>query len=727
MTLLDAVKIPDSLKNASGSGFFDNFKIFASDPNSKSSVDFYQAWIDVLHPQMAGAQKLGGMILGAIANGLYTIADACLRMWKAVFDFFPSLYKIDGFTDAQSTITKVAIAVVSVTFLWFGATIMFKGLSRFKKTATFMTKFVVFIVMLPTVIGWGLKFMGYAGDAFSVDGKATNIAVQPFQDNVVDKLKLAKDDFNTDPTDIGGDTGFSKYNSITTTNLKYIDFSEIIAKDNIKAVDDGQAKPFQYAYVSGTGDDSASINELSLPSKQFSITKMGNSVYSRYYVRWLSLYATLIVTAGLLLMMTLRAVTGIFNYLFYAIMSPILVAWHFGSTKILKEAISNMVGPIVGIWGEVVGVQLFITMIGALNGIVSQISVLDGHGITSIFFKIIVMVGSFFAIFKGLDQLEAKTGYNTGSSDQLSQMVGAGMIGGMAAGGAINGGKSVGSAISGLGDRVRHPFGGGNKGGDGPTPNNPGNGSKNSSDAIKNGPGQEGPATNKKDGSDTTPNGNKTNDDGSQKTGPDGQKDGNGSGTGDPNELKNNPSDVGQSGTEGNGSEDKDPNVHGGEDNGTSGVGSGIDDPGNGVGNEDDNFAGVNGNGDDITGDAGDDVSDPEVSDNFGDPGTADLDDSPSFGGVNDSSDQSEPDSATASSGDQSRPFSKKDVGSSLQEMSKSLNEVKQNSAKQNETQRKSSDRQRKMMVNQQRRQRLMNAASSGKRQTRTPDQIEDD
>ncbi|KIO93744.1 hypothetical protein N624_2812 [Levilactobacillus brevis] len=64
--------------------------------------------------------------------------------------------------------------------------------------------------------------------------------LEPFRANTIDLLKLANDNFNTDPNKIGGSAGMAKYNDLTDANLNSTPFTDIVAGDNIKALKDDQ-------------------------------------------------------------------------------------------------------------------------------------------------------------------------------------------------------------------------------------------------------------------------------------------------------------------------------------------------------------------------------------------------------------------------------------------------------------------------------------------------------
>lgn len=464
LTIAGAVPVPQSILNATSNPvakFFD----FNQPGSSAEIIKFYDAWSGTLHTRPLFWVKVIGGVCSFLAQTLYAIAHSVEQVFNAMFGLFDILKisEITGngrFAKLHMVLLLIACALLLVSLALVFITMIMGNRNGLHEVAQSIFTGLIVIVMLPAAVGW-LGSFGQAAtkDLNSVDatksGKISSTALEPFRANTIDLLKLANDNFNTDPNKIGGSAGMAKYNDLTDANLNSTPFTDIVAGDNIKALKDAKnGNVFKYQVQPGiaTAGKAAPENlmDLSFPSKQFGITMVMDSVYPRYIVNWWLILIEEIVLAVVFVLLAIKLAKSIFEIVTLTMIAPMVAFGRLSGSKTIKTLITTMIGAVMGIVTEVVTVKLFLIVVNYLpqSSVLSGLGSGWGKGIANV----VVYVGAFFAMFTGINWIERWLGTPTGSNAEGRNVLAA-FSGGTAVGhgiGKLAGGTSAaGSAVTG--------------------------------------------------------------------------------------------------------------------------------------------------------------------------------------------------------------------------------------------------------------------------------------
>ncbi|KID42561.1 hypothetical protein LbDm2_2466 [Levilactobacillus brevis] len=464
LTIAGAVPVPQSILNATSNPvakFFD----FNQPGSSAEIIKFYDAWSGTLHTRPLFWVKVIGGLCSFLAQTLYAIAHSVEQVFNSMFGLFDILKisEITGngrFAKLHMVLLLIACALLLVSLALVFITMIMGNRNGLHEVAQSIFTGLIVIVMLPAAVGW-LGSFGQAAtkDLNSVDatksGKISSTALEPFRANTIDLLKLANDNFNTDPNKIGGSAGMAKYNDLTDANLNSTPFTDIVAGDNIKALKDAKnGNVFKYQVQPGiaTAGKAAPENlmDLSFPSKQFGITMVMDSVYPRYIVNWWLILIEEIVLAVVFVLLAIKLAKSIFEIVTLTMIAPVVAFGRLSGSKTIKTLITTMIGAVMGIVTEVVTVKLFLIVVNYLpqSSVLSGLGSGWGKGIATV----VVYVGAFFAMFTGINWIEQWLGTPTGSNAEGRNVLAA-FSGGAAVGhgiGKLAGGASAaGSAVTG--------------------------------------------------------------------------------------------------------------------------------------------------------------------------------------------------------------------------------------------------------------------------------------
>lgn len=429
------------------------------DPKKYSAlVSFYKIWGPYMHHRLGIITDVYGAIGNSVIHGLY---NTCLAVEKV----FNAMFGVLGWS--ETAITSGALNPIYTTISIIGWAML--ALSLVVLVYMSMGHAVSWGKVLPNVIMVALTitvlplFMQQVNriaqaaeqdvSSISINGskKASSLAVQPIENNVIDLGYIAGHGWSADPEQ--ADSKDNKLNSLNTdSKIDELDLTDTMTKSMLKLMirqQDGtgwwsQAKnffsswkstswpatPFNYELNSNNnGNGQMSISKLKLTAN--GLGNANDDTYARYYVHWVLLIGQYFVLSLVLIFAAFRVVKDIFELTAMNLIAPILAYQSVQSGKKMRDLIMS----IVGLYTSIVLLMVVIKMYMVFVAVVPKIDAITSltpfqQGLATI----LIYAGGGFAMFSGVSYFERVTGVTQGFSQS------AGQVGTVAAGGAMAGG-----------------------------------------------------------------------------------------------------------------------------------------------------------------------------------------------------------------------------------------------------------------------------------------------
>ena len=466
-----------------------------SGDKAKKAVQFYSYWSNYLEPTNAVMSFLASLG-GALAKANYYILSSLEHVFNNMF----KLFGLFGYLGNQSTVIgKIYFYLQMLGFTLFVLILIFSATTGvFTKPVKYKNAIITFLVVtfVTAVLPLGLTTVTSAMaqdvqnvQTMSADGKTkTNesLSIQPVKNNVTDLKILIDKDFNTElfPLDNQGfikpvKEGSTPINNITDATSKKnssnyiskIDFGATYGVSNTKLLDDWEKsvpaiKGLMLHKLNSNADGIETINT----HKIISGLNAFESVYLRYKVNWVAMFAQFFILIILFITMSIKLVKSVFDILIQALISPIL-GYSGLKTKKYKELLLTIAGALAGIFFEVVIMRITLEICRDLPTLsVSAVSKLSGGFFDGLnmweqaIAGTIVYLGVFLGAMQGVSMIERWLGVSTSQNDTAQQLMGAMMMGNAFAAGAgtlgAGLGHAAGAAASGIAKGAKTTTGG---------------------------------------------------------------------------------------------------------------------------------------------------------------------------------------------------------------------------------------------------------------------------
>lgn len=440
-------------------------------------ANFYAYWSNYLEPTPAYLTYFMA-IPGSIGKALYSITASLEHVFNNMF----KLFGLFGYLGDTSTI-------IGQFYFWlqvlgaslFTLVLVFSLITGvFTKPVKYKEAIITFLVVtfctswLPmgiTAFSNALASDTQNVQTLSADGKSketASLAIQPMKNNVVDLKILIDKDFNTDlfPLDNQGfiktvKEGSTAVNNITDADNKRdsldyvnkIDFTANYGVSNTKFLDEwnkskSQIKGLMLHKLNANNDGVDSITEHRFAGGLNAF----ESVYLRYKVNWIAMYAQYFILIILFISMSVKVVKSVFDILIQAMISPIL-GYSSLRVKKYKELLLTIGGALAGIFFEVIIMRVTLEVCRDLPTLsVSAVSKLSGGFFDGLnmweqaIAASLVYLGVFLGAMQGVTMIERWLGVSTSQSDTAQQLMGAMMMGNAFATGAAGAGSMAMSA-----------------------------------------------------------------------------------------------------------------------------------------------------------------------------------------------------------------------------------------------------------------------------------------
>lgn len=427
-----------------------------SDEATKALLKFYQYWGNYLDAVPAFLAFLY-QPMGMLAKAMYSITNSLERVFNNLF----KLFGLFGYLGDQNTLVGqiyhylqlLGVGIFTVLLIARVLTSLLGVRLKYKEVLTHFMLVTLVVAVLPqavtkvsTVLAQDMQRV-QSMDANGNNSQYSSLALQPIKNNVVDLKVLIDNDFDTKkfPMDDHGyinpvQKGSSAVNSINDKKgerlspnfVTQLNFSAALGTTDVESLEklDEKTKGYKGLFlhkVNGMQDGISAISE----HRALKGLSAFESVYPRYKVNWVGMYAQFIVLMVLLTMMSIKVVKSIFETVLTSIIAPIQGYSSVESSKKFKELLMTIVGAIAGIFFEIIIMRVSLEVMRDLP----SISLSGVSGLTGNFFdglnmwetcisSIIVYFGIFFGAMQGVSIIERWLGVSTGHSDTAQQMMG---------------------------------------------------------------------------------------------------------------------------------------------------------------------------------------------------------------------------------------------------------------------------------------------------------------
>lgn len=462
--------VPTSNKVSDFSSFSDLMKTVAdfngdiTDPTkTKAALWFYNYWGTYLQP-VPGFLSFLDLIGGWVVIVLYNFTSALENVFNNLFKLFGLFGYLGDSNTVIGTFYKsfqylglsifIFLAIVQIIISVFGKPFKYKDAILH---AVIVTGVVAVLPMTVTKISQVMydDITGENGIENVGNTSKDSLALQPIKNNVVDLMVLVNGDFNTEefPLDKYGnltpkrdkDGKIESYNNITDNPDKkgsanfvtHIDFGSALGATDTKTLDKLEKKGYKgikglfLHYPSDTRSSIQAVNE----HRFISGANLAEKVYMRYKTNFFAIYAQYIVLIILLIMMSVKFVTSMFELIITGMVAPIQGYSSVTSHKKFKELILTMTGTVAGMYFEVIIMRVVLEIMRDFP----TLTMASGNSTTSAFFErlgtfesaitsIIVYLGLFFGAMQGVTIVERWLGVSVGHNNLAQQMMGAMMV-----------------------------------------------------------------------------------------------------------------------------------------------------------------------------------------------------------------------------------------------------------------------------------------------------------
>ena len=468
--------VPTSSKVSDFSSFSDLMKTIADfngdvtdSTKTKAALWFYNYWGTYLQP-VPGFLSFLDLIGGWVVIVLYNFTSALENVFNNLFKLFGLFGYLGDSNTLIGTFYKgfqylglsifILLAIVQIIISAFGKPFKYKDAVLHALIVTGVVAVLPMTVTKVSEVMYG-DITGQNGIENVGNTSKDSLALQPIKNNVVDLMMLVEGDFNTEkfPLDKYGnltpkrdkDGKVEAYNSITDNPDKkgspnfvtHIDFGSALGATDTKTLDKLEKKGFKgikglfLHYPSDTRSSIQSVNEHRFVSG----ANLAEKVYMRYKTNFFAIYAQYIVLIILLIMMSVKLVTSIFELIITGMVAPVQGYSSVTSHKKFKELILTMTGTAAGIYFEVIIMRVVLEIMRDFP----TLTMASGNSTTSAFFEglgtfesaitsIIVYLGLFFGAMQGVTIVERWLGVSVGHNNLAQQMMGAMMISNAASG-----------------------------------------------------------------------------------------------------------------------------------------------------------------------------------------------------------------------------------------------------------------------------------------------------
>ncbi|MDY2638536.1 MAG: hypothetical protein SOV68_01180 [Ligilactobacillus salivarius] len=434
-------------------------------------VHFYHQWATHLHGNLGIWHSVYGTFANPMIKLFYAIVSGLDKVFNSVF----SILGWDGTLSAKGSPLHALYMVIS-TIGWalLGASIIILALQSLTHTVRwgkvlpniFMVSLTLTVLplLMRTVNGQsrtvGNIVVTAKNDINKAAGNdngasATDLAIQPIKNNVIDMARIANKGWKYDPNNINP----SSTNSIRTkTDVNNLDLGASMDPKSLKQFkgfdkkiagkgDNKVSEPFKYHLITNKGADASQETSYSLVKNENG-TGMGNLndySYTRYDVEWLPLTAHSIILGIIYVVAAFRVVKDIFELTLMNLIAPLLAYKSTRSTKTLRDLISSIIGLYLSIDIMFLVIKVFMIFLGSFP------DKLSGLGLN--FFQkgmviAIIYAAAGYAMFAGVSYFERVTGVSQGFSASTGQIMAAGAAGVAAGAAGVKLAKAAGSMLN---------------------------------------------------------------------------------------------------------------------------------------------------------------------------------------------------------------------------------------------------------------------------------------
>lgn len=434
-------------------------------------VHFYHQWATHLHGNLGIWHSVYGTFANPMIKLFYAIVSGLDKVFNSVF----SILGWDGTLSAKGSPLHALYMVIS-TIGWalLGASIIILALQSLTHTVRwgkvlpniFMVSLTLTVLplLMRTVNGQsrtvGNIVVTAKNDINKAAGNdngasATDLAIQPIKNNVIDMARIANKGWKYDPNNINP----SSTNSIRTkTDVNNLDLGASMDPKSLKQFkgfdkkiagkgDNKVSEPFKYHLITNKGADASQETSYSLVKNENG-TGMGNLndySYTRYDVEWLPLTAQSIILGIIYVVAAFRVVKDIFELTLMNLIAPLLAYKSTRSTKTLRDLISSIIGLYLSIDIMFLVIKVFMIFLGSFP------DKLSGLGLN--FFQkgmviAIIYAAAGYAMFAGVSYFERVTGVSQGFSASTGQIMAAGAAGVAAGAAGVKLAKAAGSMLN---------------------------------------------------------------------------------------------------------------------------------------------------------------------------------------------------------------------------------------------------------------------------------------
>lgn len=445
--------------------------------DGQKMANFYAYWSNYLEPTPVYLTYFMA-IPGSIGKALYSITASLEHVFNNMFKLF-GLFGYLG--DTSTIIGQIYFWLQVLGASLFTLVLVFSLITGvFTKPVKYKEAIITFLVVtfctswLPmgiTTFSNALASDTQNVQTLSADGKSketASLAIQPMKNNVVDLKILIDKDFKTDlfPLDNQGfikpvKEGSTAVNNITDADdqkdsnnyISKIDFGASYGVSNVDLLKEWNKthtsiKGLLLHKLNSNGDGIETIHTHKIVSGLNAF----ETIYLRYKVNWVAMFAQFLILIILFISMSVKLVKSVFDILIQAMISPIL-GYSSLRVKKYKELLLTIGGAMAGIFFEVIIMRVTLEVCRDLPTLsVSAVSKLSGGFFDGLnmweqaIAASLVYLGVFLGAMQGVTMIERWLGVSTSQSDTAQQLMGAMMMGNAFATGAAGAGSMAMSA-----------------------------------------------------------------------------------------------------------------------------------------------------------------------------------------------------------------------------------------------------------------------------------------
>ncbi len=442
LSVVSAVTVTDDSFNQAASG-----GPYTSIPSGTTGtiINFYSNWASYLHLGYGFLHAIFGFLQGALVKGIFNVDKGLESIYDSVF----SLLGWEGNVSSASSPLH-ALWVFFQAFGWsilaLGAAIVaFESMTHRTNWTQVGTSIVIAgiaMAVLPTLM---TMFASVAKSAeadinnISTPEMASDVAVQPVKNNVIDLSTLIRHNFNnfTYKPDSKKIKNVADWNVIHTgRDVKKMDFGQYLDKttmnDDLKL---GKYKAGMAAMNYHLEDEHNQTDGGYIIAKNAGagMGTLNDRYYSRYSVNWVGLIGQATVLGIVLLIAGIRVVKDTFELVLMDFVAPLIAYRSIRSTKKIRDLISSIAGMYTSIVFMMTIIRVYLI---SLNVCQAKVPAMNWFQRSIVI--LMIYAGGAFAMFAGLNYLERVTGVSQGLSDEAGQAIAtgaaAGAVGGVTAG-----------------------------------------------------------------------------------------------------------------------------------------------------------------------------------------------------------------------------------------------------------------------------------------------------